>query len=110
VTIQSKVHFGLLARKDPTRERAATPEVTIRGRENFAEKMEPRISKTKPRKESGAYFISSNMLPSLPLSRSKPMRKKSRGVSRAKPRINTPAESRMVPAFFIEQPASSVHA
>jgi hypothetical protein len=102
VTIQSKVPFGLLARKEPTIERAATTEEIMIARENFAEKIEPRISKTNPMKESDAYFICNIMLPSPLLSSSKPMRKKSRGVSRAKPTSNTPAERRMVPAFFIE--------
>jgi len=102
VTIQSKVHIGLLARKEPTMERIATPEETIMGRENFVDIKEPKISRTRPKKDRRAYFICISMLASLPLSSSKPMRKNSRGVIRAKPTSNTPAARRMVPTFFIQ--------
>jgi len=109
VTTQSNTVFGLLVRYEPTIERVATPEETIMGRENFADKRAPNTSRTRPMRGRKAYYISSRTLPSLLLLSRAPMRKNSRGVNRAKPTSNTPAESRMVPIFFIPLPAFFQH-
>ena len=110
MTIQSKIPFGLLATKETAIARVATAKEAMVGIRNLAEKMDPVTSIARPMKEIRAYSICNNTLVSPILFSSRPMRKKSRGVSRANPTNSTPTDRRIVATFFIGTRAYSAYA